>query len=214
MDTPTFPFDQWQHVSVTSSSTWVLPDGCRDLIWHALPGQRPVWFVTSLADSSYAVPSTLGEAYWGFRMPPGVQLDEVRLMQILRSPRYAQADAVAPILEDCMRVDGRVTQTLQALARHRSVAAAARDLGVSERTLQRVVHAATGRSPVYWRQLARVRRAAQALVHAPSLADCAADHGYTDQAHMSHEFQRWLCHSPGAVMASPTLQASLAASGY
>ncbi|GKS76765.1 hypothetical protein AVME950_17735 [Acidovorax sp. SUPP950] len=66
-------------------------------------------------------------------------------------------------LADFTRCDTRVQEALAALAQSPTVGAAARALGVSERTLERLMRTATGEPPRYWRALARVRRAAQAL---------------------------------------------------
>ena len=204
----------WQHTSASAVGTVVVPDGCRDVILHALPGQRPAWFVTELADCSYVVPGIAGKYFLGFRMQPGVQVDEVRLLVALKGQIQCAAQDALPVLEDCTRLDPRVRDALHSLSGCASVAAAARQLGVSERTLQRLVHAATGRPPAYWKCLARLRRAAVDLPQAPSLAECAADHGYTDQAHMTHEFGRWLGRTPVAVLASTDLLEAVAASGY
>ncbi len=208
------PVEAWHHTSVHADSTVVVPDGCRDLILHILPHQRPAWFVTDLADSTYAVPGTVGECYWGFRMQPGTQVDTDRLLALLQARPWNDAHDALPLLHDCTVLDARVADALQSLARYSQVAQAARELGVSERTLQRLVLSATGRPPAYWKCLARVRRAAQALPEASSLADCAADHGYTDQAHMSREFRRWLGRAPAAVAASPQWMAAVSAAGY
>jgi AraC-like DNA-binding protein len=206
--------DVWQHTSATSHSTVVPPDGCRDLIWHALPGQKPHWFVTPLADSTYAVPGTVGERYCGFRMQPGAMLNETRLFSVLETANLQDPCDALPLLLDCMQIDKRLSEALASLAHHATVATAAQQLGVSERTLQRLVLACTGRPPAYWKRLARVRRAARDLHLLSTLADCAAAHGYTDQAHMAHEFKRWLGGAPSAVMAQPQLLGALAASGY
>lgn len=192
----------------------VLPDGCRDLILHVLPTQRPVWFVTELAERRYDVPGTVGARYWGFRLRPGVQVDEKRLLAALQSQGLHDPQEAVPLLEDCTHTDRRVDDALRSLSVHASVAGAAQQLGVSERTLQRWVQAATGREPAFWKCLARVRRAAAALSLAPSLAACAADHGFTDQAHMTREFRRWLGCTPGAALASSAFLATVAESGY
>lgn len=211
-NTPTVTI--WQHTAFNSHSTTVVPDGCRDLICHALPGQRPTWFVTDLADTSYDVPGTVGERFWGFRMQPGVQVDAARLLAATQACSIQDPTDLLPLLHDCMHLDARVDEALASLAQCDRIAAAARSLGVSERTLQRLVQSATGRPPIYWKRLARVRRAALSLPQASTLADCAADHGYVDQAHMAHEFKCWLGASPSAVLARPELHSVLAASGY
>ncbi len=214
MSLPTPVLQAWQHTSTSAASTVVLPDGCCDLILRAPPGQRPHWFVTALADTAYDVPGTVGEQFWGFRLQPGASINEATLLGALQSRPLRDAQDAVPWLDACVRVDPRVDQALHSLSVSATVAAAAKQLGVSERTLQRLVHGATGRQPAYWKCLARVRRAASHLDHAPSLAACAADHGFADQAHMTREFQRWLGRTPSAVLASKDLLAVSSASGY
>ncbi len=214
MSLPTPVLQAWQHTSTSITRTVVLPDGCCDLILRAPPGQQPHWFVTPLADTAYDVPGTVGEQFWGFRLQPGACINEATLLGALQSRPLRDAQDALPWLDACVRVDPRVDQALHSLSVSATVAAAAKQLGVSERTLQRLVHGATGRQPAYWKCLARVRRAASHLGHAPSLAACAADHGFADQAHMTREFQRWLGRTPSAVLASPDLLAVSAASGY
>jgi AraC-like DNA-binding protein len=62
--------------------------------------------------------------------------------------------------------------------------------------LQRLLKQQTGRSPVFWLRLARVRRAASRLAHPRNLAELAYDMGYADQAHMTREFRYWLGATP------------------
>ena len=206
--------DIWQHHASTDRSTCVMPDGCRDLIWHAPPGQRPEWFVTDLADHRYDVPGTVGERFWGFRMQPGTRIDRARLLAAVAERPGFDASDILPILHDCNHLDAAVHEALLALADCDSVERAARALGVAERTLQRLVGAATGRSPAYWKRLARLRRAARTLAQMSTLADAAAAWGYVDQAHMTREFQRWLGTTPGALRSQPDIQHALAATGY
>lgn len=214
MSLPTPVLHAWAHTSTSSTSTVVLPDGCCDLILRAPPGQRPHWFVTPLADAAYDVPGTVGEQFWGFRLQPGACIDEATLLAALQARPLRDAQDALPWLDACVRIDPRVDQALQSLSASSSVAAAAGQLGVSERTLQRLVLGATGRQPAYWKSLARVRRAAVSLAHTPSLAACAADHGFADQAHMTREFRRWLGRTPSAVLASADLLAVAAGLGY
>lgn len=214
MSLPTPVLQAWRHTSTSTDSTVVLPDGCRDLILHATPGQRPQWLLTALADTAYDVPGTVGEHFWGFRLQPGAQLDDATLLRAVQADPLRDAQDALPLLDACVRLDPRVVDALHSLSVSASVATAARQLGVSERTLQRLVQAATGRQPAYWKCLARIRRATAGLPHAPSLVACAADHGFSDQAHMTREFQRWLGRTPSAVLASARLLAVAASSGY
>ena len=50
----------------------------------------------------------------------------------------------------------------------------------------------TKRTPSYWLQLARIRKAARSLTANTYLADVAENFGFSDQSHMNREFQRWL----------------------
>ena len=56
-------------------------------------------------------------------------------------------------LEAMVRLDPRVAEPLQTLSEERSLRAALGQLGVSERSLQRLLQSETGRPPVYWKRL-------------------------------------------------------------
>ena len=218
MPTLSATVDIWQHHASTARSTTVVPDGCCDLIWHALPGQCPEWFVTDLATQSYHVPGTVGESNFGFRLQPGTCINSSQLLAALANRPGDDANDILPILYDYSHLDAAVHEALLALADCESVERAARALGVAERTLQRLVGNATGQSPAYWKRLARMRRATRSLALAPclapSLADVAATWGYTDQAHMTREFQRWLGTTPAALRTQLGIQEALRATGY
>lgn len=179
-----------------------------------MPGQAPQWLLTALADTAYGVASAAGESFWGYRFHPGATVDEAALLKALHDGRLSEAHDALPLVDEFVRLDGRVTEALQSLSDTPSVAWAARHLGASERSLQRLVLAATGRSPGYWKGLARIRRAALALSGMAPLAAIAADHGYADQAHMSREFKRWFDLSPSRFQASADLLRVVAEAGY
>jgi len=74
------------------------------------------------------------------------------------------------------------------------VADLVRTLGVGERRLQQLFHEQVGLSPRVWTRLARLHRGLRMLRREPALpwAQLAAEAGYSDQAHLSHDF-RALC---------------------
>lgn len=77
----------------------------------------------------------------------------------------------------------------------------ARELGMSLRTLQPRFLAAVGMTP---KEYARVRRL-QALLQTldseeANIATAAARHGYTDQAHATHDLVRWTGVTPGRLL--------------
>ncbi|WP_313455906.1 AraC family transcriptional regulator [Stenotrophomonas sp.] len=81
------------------------------------------------------------------------------------------------------------------------ISALAKTLGVSLRTLQPGFLAAVGMTP---KEYARVRRL-QALLQSldeeePDIAAAAARHGYSDQAHATHDLVRWTGSTPAALV--------------
>lgn len=42
----------WEHTCTVASESFVLPDGCQDLVGVQLPNEKPRWFIASLSDSS------------------------------------------------------------------------------------------------------------------------------------------------------------------
>ncbi|HHG89275.1 MAG TPA: AraC family transcriptional regulator [Devosia sp.] len=90
----------------------------------------------------------------------------------------------------------------------------ARELGVSVRTLQRLVRGATRMPPLFWSRLARVRKSARAAVHPVCLAQTACKFGFADQAHMSREFRHWLNISPSGLRSDRHVPGQLEHKGY
>ncbi|MCF6343795.1 MAG: helix-turn-helix transcriptional regulator [Devosiaceae bacterium] len=78
-------------------------------------------------------------------------------------------------------------------------------LGVSTRTLQRLLKSQTGRTPAAWLSLARVRKTARIIGGSVNLAQSAIMCGYSDQAHMNREFKRWLNITPAKINSHPEI---------
>ena len=108
-----------------------------------------------------------------------------------------------------------VSNALQCLASGvESIAKGACELGVSTRTLQRLIMINTGRTPSFWFALSRARNAARALDQYDCLVDVAAAYNYSDQAHMCREMQRWFSLTPNQLKADGELKALLAEPAY
>ena len=74
----------------------------------------------------------------------------------------------------------------------------AREAGLSERSLQRLVEQRIGLSPKWVLQRRRLHDAVEALkAGRGTLADVAADLGYADQAHFTHDFRTVTGMTPG-----------------
>jgi AraC-like DNA-binding protein len=205
---------EWQFTSAYDSNAYVIPDGCRDLIMRLTPGEKPDWFISSLAGSTCGVPISAGVIMRGFRLQPGVQFCEEQLLACVVS-QPADSHDILSRLADSVRLSVSVTEALECLASDvETVAQAAYDLGVSPRSLQRLLARETGQPPVFWFQLARVRKSARAIMTSHALADTASRYGYADQAHMSREFRRWLGVSPANMRTETEIQEQLQHAGY
>ncbi|HEY9028128.1 MAG TPA: helix-turn-helix domain-containing protein [Burkholderiaceae bacterium] len=204
----------WHFVAQAPMRVHVPPDGCRDLIVVAPRALAPACLVIVLADSTEMHVFGAGDRAVGVRLRPGVQLDERALAARLRAgERRDDADLLAAV-DAAVRRDARVGEALDCLGEAPSLSLAHARLGVSARSLERLLSTHTQRGPLWWRNLARARRCARGLAGATPLAMLAADHGYADQAHMTRDLQRWFGASPSRLRAMPTMLAALASSGF
>ena len=74
----------------------------------------------------------------------------------------------------------------------------AREVGLTERSLQRLVEQRLGLGPKWLVQRRRLHDAVEALkAGTTGLADMAATLGYTDQAHFTHDFRTVTGMTPG-----------------
>ena len=104
-------------------------------------------------------------------------------------------------VDDAGRTVNEAVAWLQVHPEVTRVSELARQVGVSERTLQRLVEQRTGMSPKWLIQRRRLHDAVEALkAGRVSLADVAADLGYSDQAHFTHDFRTVTGMTPGAYL--------------
>lgn len=211
---PAGALELWRFTAPAAMRVEVFPDGCRDLIVTVAPGTAPACFVSALADGVETPAFVAGQHAVGIRMQAGAQFDEQRLLaQLGRGDRLDDGDLLEAI-GAVVRVDERVREALACLAALPRLDSARASLGVSERALERLLRARTGRAPLYWKNLARARRCVRALAEPGELAAIAADHGYSDQAHMTRDLARWFGAAPARIRREPDRFAALGASGH
>ena len=214
MSLPAVVLAVWRHAPQQTGPSFVLPDGCRDLIWHQTADGQSSWFLTQLYDTACRLEVAAGEHYCGYRLRPGTRVNEAAVLAALQHRSDPDSVDALALLCDCANLDPGLAEAMACLADANRVAAATRQLGLTERSLERLVMCQTGRTPGYWRQLARARRAARALAGSAALADIACAHHYTDQAQMSRDFQRWFGITPSGLRRDPVLLALVAAPGF
>lgn len=204
----------WSAQSTVASTALILPDGCQDLIVKIKPGEAPTWSVSPLYNHAKTVGIDADTFTLGFRLKPGVSISEAELLARVTG-KDIDIENMKSSINDLTQLNASVEEALQCLASSTSsVSQAASDLGVSIRTLQRLLVKGTARSPSYWFQLARVRKAAQLITVGQPLIDVADQYGFSDQSHMCREFQRWFHRSPTEMMSSSELTNQVIGSGY
>jgi AraC-like DNA-binding protein len=213
-DCPGVALDLWRFTAAGRMTVQVPPDGCRDLIVVVPRVGAPTCFVSALADTTEMPEFESGDQAMGVRLRAGAQLDEVALLARLRhGERIDDSDLLAAI-GAVVHLDARVREALDCLQEAPPLGAAHARLGVSERSLERLLAQRTQRGPLYWRNLARARRCARALAGAEPLAHLAAQHGYADQAHMTRDLQRWFGATPMQLRLRRAFLETLGASGH
>lgn len=210
----------WRSVARNRAGHMVLPDGCRDLIIRQRPGKRPEWFVSHLGDATSQVALVPGLSHRGFRLRPGVRIDHSGLLASMHED--LDDTDIDERLHHYVTALPQVSEALAALCAGSGpgggVARVAARLGVKGRTLQRLLARETGRAPVFWMRLARVRRCAAQIGQAGSqplsLAELAYDRGFADQAHMTRELRHWLGVTPRQIRLDPDWTARHLGLGY
>lgn len=202
--------EEWEHYATRDSTTLIIPDGCRDLLFWAESGQRPKWRITDLDSAAYSVDIKAGDYLKGYRLQPGSILDVEGLLQSVNTLE-GQGD-IATRINDFTQVSTDVCEALECIAQSQTVGAASARLGIGARRLQRICKP-TGRTSAAWLSLARGRKAARGVC-TQGLAETAHIAGYSDQAHMSREFKRWFGVSPLELRKSSDIIAQLDSGGY
>lgn len=184
----------WSSVTKTAQSFSIMPDGCRDLIIRQEPGSPRRFFVSRLMATPKMVFAQKGATFIGVRLKPGAAIAAHKLKD-LSLPDSMQG--LTELAYHAVSVSVAVSDMMGCLAVAASPATAASDLGVSLRTLQRHTMEKTGRTPDFWRRLARARKAAQCILSGTLLHEAAHMCHFSDQAHMTRELKLWFSMTPG-----------------
>jgi len=209
-----FALTEWTFNSYSDCKTYVLPDGCRDFIYQDAVALSEKWFISELSRSSYCVSTAAHSRIHGIRLQPGVELQSAPLSSWLDGRKPEMLFGSDQIDEFCTKLEN-LTDALNCLASGKpTVLCVAKELGVSLRSLQRLVRNSTGQTPYFWFSLARIRKAGRLLKEDKKLTDVAIETGFADQAHMNREMRRWYGKTPNQLKSDPDILEDILESGY
>lgn len=202
--------DIWATPSLPACPVTIYPDGCQDVIWVHPPGARPFWKLAALDSTARVIRGDAGAAMRGFRLAPGTVIDP-RLFQTLavEDPDEAAVDTIRALVRRTDHVADMMEACRAAPAE--GVAALARHLGLSLRSLQRLAQAETGQGPLFWLRLSRLRQAMTEAAKGTSLAEAAS--GFADQAHFTREARRFFGAPPARLLADQVAMTAILAPG-
>lgn len=207
---------QWLYCPRTSADATVLPDGCRDLIIRVRPDGRSSLEHCALDDRIRTVHIAAGERLIGFRLRPGAGFPASVLRQLqMECTTSDDHERTEMRLLDAIHTHAKLNEEpIAAVLSTTSVGEAARELGVSPRTLHRYLITSTGRAPSFWFDLARARRALAGLATEADLASIALLSGYADQAHMTRSFRHRFGLTPARFRRNEALMRLAAQPGF
>ena len=224
----------WTRIA-DGSSSWILPDGCIDVLWDGCNltvagpdtiahGTSPQ-FGTKYAALRFApgvAPTVFGVAADGLRdhrpaLAEVINSDEAsRLADSLRAtddPSIALERWAGRRLALAGGSDHTMRRVAALIADGRSVAEVADDIGFSERQLNRRSLGSFGYGPKMLSRVLRLQRALGAARAGMSLVQAALAAGYADQAHFAHEASALTGRSATQLVGSTANRSTLLPSG-
>jgi len=154
---PHVALELWRFTARERTAVQVAPDGCRDLIVVTPCTGAPTAFVSALADATAHPAFAPGDHAVGVRLRPGARIDEDALLALVRGGGRIDDGDLVNAIGAAVELDARVSEALDCLREAAPLALALRRLGVSERSLERLLSGHTQRGPLWWRNLARAR---------------------------------------------------------
>jgi AraC-like DNA-binding protein len=204
------------------TSTWILPDGCIDVLWngtqltvagpdttaHLASAPRGTRF-TALRFASGVGPTVLGvpaDALRDGRMDLRDVIGADEADALVAS--LDESDSPAGLLEAWagrrLAFGGGADRTMRHVATligsGRTVAEVAAEVGFSERQLNRRSLASFGYGPKMLSRVLRLQRALQAARQGLPLVQACIVAGYGDQAHFTHDVRALTGHTPSQLL--------------
>jgi AraC-like DNA-binding protein len=214
LDANSMILDTWHYTSEEDNCHAVVPDGCRDIILEQTNDGNVHCFISPLVRTTYTVEIKKGKKLAGFRLAPGTDIQKKALLDYTRVTNIDDLLNGDWLSEFCS-IQRSIKEALDCLRSEiASISQAAKQLGVSPRTLQRLVKAETDKSPHFWFSLVRARRCVKLLKNQMDFIDIALASGYSDQAHMTRELKKWFGCTPLHIKASQEIYDEINQIGY
>lgn len=213
----------WTRVA-DGSSTWILPDGCLDVLWDGqeltVAGPDTTAHLASAPmGTPYAAvrfasgvgPTVLGVAADGLRDQRPLLADVIgtddtdRLTERLRSsrdPSRRLEEWAGHRLGCAGGPDRAMCHVATLLAEGRAVADVAGEVGVSARQLHRRSLASFGYGPKVLARILRLQRALELVRGGTSLVQAAVAAGYGDQSHFARDVRSLTGQTPTQLVGS------------
>lgn len=206
--------EKWEFTSSKKQLVEIAPDGCRDIIFSISPDVGENIYIYDVSNSAEEVTIDAGLYLRGFRLNPAAIID-YKLMGKLFDDKHLNIENLDNEINEIAKVDKNIEEALYFLGQGNiQIMNCAKNIGVSLRTLQREILRKTGKTPVFWQQLARARQSAKALYFSQSLTETAYDYGYSDQSHFNREMKRWFNKTPLQIAKDNDLYKMLCAPAY
>lgn len=203
--------DCWQSSNHVASKVDILPDGCQDTIMVFSDDRLIRCFISPVFTTTHQAHLQANTHSIGFRLAAGTGIQSKTLLEQLHR---RSVDPVS-MVEECTHLNADVAEALNALRQHHgSIWHVAKQIGVSSRTLQRLLLKHTGKSPLFWLRLAKIRACSQALTVNSDYAELACQYGYSDQSHLCREMKHWFGVTPKQLIQRPDLVAQLQDPAY
>ena len=196
----------WEQHVVADRVHQILPDGHADLLWYA-SGRIEV---VGVHDRLAVVELPRGTIVRGVRLrPEAVAPAFGTSAHLLRNVTSAAADVLgarrAATLGDrrgidrwvrSIEPDPRTATAVRLLGTH-TLSQVSQQLGITGRHLRRTLLGDVGIAPKTYQRVLRLRRFLAYAEAGRPLAAAAADAGYADQSHLTHETRALAAHTPG-----------------
>ncbi|MBN8647783.1 MAG: helix-turn-helix transcriptional regulator [Caulobacterales bacterium] len=187
---------KWEFISSESQLVEIAPDGCRDIIFSISKDNGESFHIYEIANSTDEITIDADVFLLGFRLNPAAIIDYNSMRKLFLGDKI-KIDNMADNINEIARIDENINEALHFLGQgNLKIETCAKNLGVSVRTMQREVLRKTGKTPIFWQQLARARKSAKSLYLSPDLTETAYDYGYSDQSHLNREMKRWFNKTP------------------